>query len=132
MEKYTYQITVPVEAIDQFGHVNNIEYVRWVQDAARMHSLHVGYGWEHYHSLGAAFVIRRHEIDYLRPAVAGETLEVTTWIDSHTRVSALRVTEIRNLRGEVILRARTTWVFVSLRTMRPQRIPEEIRRRFGG
>jgi acyl-CoA thioester hydrolase len=132
MEKYTYQITVGPEAIDLFGHVNNIEYVRWVQDAARMHSLHVGYGWEEYRALGAAFVIRRHEIDYLRPAHLGETLDVTTWIASHTRISAVRATEIRNAQGELIVNALTTWVYVSLTTMRPQRIPDEIRRTWGG
>jgi acyl-CoA thioester hydrolase len=132
MKKFSYQLTVEPAAIDLFGHVNNAEYVRWVQDAAQLHSMHVGYGWEEYRSLGAAFVIRRHEIDYLRSAHQDDVLEVATWIDSHTRISALRATEIRDASGELILRAMTTWVWVSLTTMRPQRIPDEVRQRFLG
>ncbi len=33
-----------------------------------------------YRELGGVFVMRRVEIDYLRPSVAGDTLEVTTWL----------------------------------------------------
>jgi len=31
---YRYELSVPKEAEDQNGHVNNIEYLRWVQDVA--------------------------------------------------------------------------------------------------
>ena len=39
---YRYEFTVPVEAEDQNGHVNNVEYLRWMQDAAMKHSETVG------------------------------------------------------------------------------------------
>jgi acyl-CoA thioester hydrolase len=129
---FVYTLTVPPEVVDTFDHVNNVEYVRWVQDAAMRHSVAVGYGWEAYQRLGAAFVIRRHEIDYLHPARLGETLTVTTWIESHTRTSALRATKIAKATGEHILKARTRWVWVDLNTMRPRRIPDEIQNLFRG
>lgn len=131
MERFNYQITVGSDVIDMFGHVSNIEYVRWVQDAAVNHSVHAGYGWEAYKTLGAAFVIRRHAIEYLRPAHEGEVLTISTWMENMTRVTALRGTEITNERGEVILVAQTMWAFVATATMRPQRIPEEVKARFG-
>jgi acyl-CoA thioester hydrolase len=130
MNRFTYEFPVPAEALDVFGHVNNIEYIRWIQDAARLHSDAVGYGWEEYQRLGAAFVIRKHVIDYLRPVLAGDSIAITTWIDSATRVSADRVTEIRNGAGEMTVSARTTWVWVTLATMRPGRIPQDVRDRF--
>jgi acyl-CoA thioester hydrolase len=114
------------------GHVNNIEYVRWVQEAAVRHSEAVGLDWETYRQLGAAFLIRRHEIEYLRAAHVGEKLRISTWIDANTRVTAVRATEIHNQRGEVILTARTTWVFIALDTMRPQRIHPRVVEAFGG
>ncbi len=132
MNRFEYEITVSPDCIDQLGHVNNIEYVRWVQDAAIRHSDAAGLDWAAYQSMRAAFIIRRHEIDYLREAKAGETVRVATWIDAATRITALRMTEIRDARGEVIVRAKTTWVFVSLETMRPVRINERVATAFGG
>lgn len=130
--RFAFQLTVPPDAVDALGHVNNIEYVRWVQDAAMYHSQHLGYGWEQYQKLGAAFVIRRHTIEYLASAHAGDVLEVATWIKQYTRISALRATEIKNAAGQLILSAETLWVWVALATMRPQRVPDEVREIFVG
>jgi acyl-CoA thioester hydrolase len=132
MRRFEYEITVPADAIDQLGHVNNIEYVRWVQDAAVRHSEAAGLDWGTYEEMKAAFVIRRHVIEYLREAHIGDVLHVATWIESATRITALRATEIRNAKGEPIVTAQTTWVFVSLETMRPVRINERVATAFGG
>lgn len=130
MDRFEYELVVPADVIDVFGHVNNIEYVRWVQDAAVRHSDAVGLTWAAYVELGAAFVIRRHEIDYLRSARVGETLRIATYIASHRRATAIRATEIAHATGEPILTALTTWVFVSLASGRPRRIEERIVRAF--
>jgi len=37
---YRHELVVPREAEDQNGHVNNVEYLRWMQDAAMRHSSH--------------------------------------------------------------------------------------------
>jgi acyl-CoA thioester hydrolase len=131
MSRFSHSITVPESAIDVLGHVNNIEYLRWVQDVAVAHSEHCGLAWDDYRALGAAFIIRRHAIEYLRSARAGDVLAIATWIDSLTRISAERGTEITNAAGEVVARAMTTWVWISLATHRPQRIPPVVRQRFG-
>lgn len=132
MKRFEYELVVPPDVIDAFGHVNNIEYVRWVQDTAVKHSDAVGLTWQVYLELGAAFVIRRHEIDYLRSARVGEKLHIATWIASNTRVTAVRATEISHANGDRILNAMTTWVYVTLDTLRPQRIHERIVRAFSG
>src|SRR4051812_31949898 len=79
---FTMPLRVGDEDIDMLGHASNIAYVRWVQDVAVAHSAAVGLDMEGYSQLGAVFVVRRHEIDYLRPVVRGDTLELRTWIDS--------------------------------------------------
>ena len=35
---YRYELTVPEDSVDVNGHVNNLEYLRWMQDAAILHS----------------------------------------------------------------------------------------------
>ncbi|MBE9064890.1 acyl-ACP thioesterase domain-containing protein [cf. Phormidesmis sp. LEGE 11477] len=37
---YRQNITVPPEAIDENGHLNNVTYVQWMQDIAIAHANH--------------------------------------------------------------------------------------------
>jgi acyl-CoA thioester hydrolase len=128
--EFRYQFVVPPEAVDVLGHVNNVEYVRWLQDAAAAHSDHVGLTWEACKKIGGAFVVRRQTIDYLREVVQGQRLEVRTRVEQNTPMSAMRHTEIRNDAGEPVLTAQTVWVFMSLETRRARRIPPEVKRYF--
>src|SRR6476620_3283683 len=102
--------------IDMLGHASNLAYLRWVQDVAIAHSAAVGLDMEGYSQLGAVFVVRRHEIDYLRPVVRGEALELRTWIDSASAAKCKRATEIVRVGGPetIVARAMTTWGFVEL------------------
>ncbi|MBD2777335.1 hypothetical protein ICL16_36125 [Iningainema sp. BLCCT55] len=67
--------------------------------------------------------MRRVEIDYLRPAVAGDTLEVTTWL-KEMRGSRVRCYEIRVRYQDNLL------VTVEASTMRPRPIPSVLLERF--
>jgi acyl-CoA thioester hydrolase len=115
--------------IDMLGHASNLAYLRWVQDVAIAHSAAVGLDMEGYSQLGAVFVVRRHEIDYLRPVVRGDKLELRTWIDSASAAKCKRATEIVRIGTPelVVSRAMTTWGFVELTTGRPTRIPDSVR-----
>ncbi len=130
---FTMLLEVGEDDIDMLGHASNIAYLKWVQDVAVGHSAAVGLDLEGYSQLGAVFVVRRHEIDYLRPVVRGERLELRTWIDSAFAAKCKRATEIVRLgTGEaesrtVVSRAMTTWGFVELATGRPTRIPDSVR-----
>lgn len=127
-------MSVGEDDIDMLGHASNIAYVRWVQDVAVAHSAAVGLGVERYLELGGVFVVRRHEIDYLRPVLRGEALELRTWIDSVSAAKCQRATEIARADGSsevVIARAMTTWGFIEFATGRPTRIPDTIRQAFG-
>ncbi|MCG8420530.1 MAG: acyl-CoA thioesterase [Proteobacteria bacterium] len=124
--------------IDELDHVSNLVYVRWVLRAAQAHSAAAGFEHTDYRALGSVFVVRRHEIDYLRPAFAGERIRLSTWIDSWKAASSLRMTRITRLDptagtsdGEVELaRGQTLWAFINLASGRPTRIPENVRAAF--
>lgn len=117
--------------IDELGHASNIAYVRWIQDVAVAHSVAVGLDFEGYRKLGGVFVVRRHEIDYLRPVLRGDRLEVRTWIGSAMAAKCTRGTEITRGDGTVIARAMTTWGYVDVATGRPTRIADAVRIAFG-
>ncbi len=125
---YSHIIEVTSDDIDALGHASNIAYVRWVQDVAVAHSEAVGFGYPQYQELGAVFVVRRHEVDYLRPALRGDRLEVRTWVASAQAAKCVRMTEVRSASdGVVLLKASTVWGFVDTVKGRPTRIPDSIR-----
>src|SRR5580658_7842014 len=132
---YQHQITVEDADIDMLGHASNIAFVRWIQDVAVAHSAAVGYALQAFLEKGAFFVVRRHEVDYLRPALRGEPLVVRTWIESAAAAKCERVTEIARLgpagEAELVASARTTWGYVEAATGRPVRIHDEVREAFG-
>lgn len=120
---------VVADEIDELGHVGNVHYLGWLIAAATAHSSAQGWPWPRYRELGAAFVVRRHELDYLRSARLDDALVVRTWVRTIGRASSVRASEVVRGTGsgaEVLLRAATTWAFIDLASGTPRRIPAEL------
>lgn len=127
---YTHTLTAPQSAIDANGHVNNIEYVRWMQDAAIAHADAAGCSAATA-AVGATWMARSHRIDYLRPAFAGEQIIIRTWVKDFRRAFSRRRYEFMRAADRVILaRGQTDWVFVDRATGRPKSVPPEIQAMF--
>jgi acyl-CoA thioester hydrolase len=111
-------IEVSPSDIDELQHVNNVVYLSYLQEAAIDHwcyavpvELREPLRW----------VVRKHEIEYLKPAFLGDTLTIKTWIESFNALSCLRLYEIR--KGNVLLiKAQTSWLALDTQTMKPKRI----------
>jgi acyl-CoA thioester hydrolase len=124
-ERFAIAITPEAADIDELGHVSNLVYLRWVLDVAMAHTRSVGWDYAQYRELGAVFVVRRHEIDYVAQVTLGQTLRAETWVDSWRLASCIRKTEL--LRdGKVVARAATTWAMIGLASGRPQKIPDTL------
>jgi acyl-CoA thioester hydrolase len=129
IERFAITITPEPSDIDELGHVSNLVYLRWVLDVAMAHTRAVGWDYPQYRALGAVFVVRRHEIDYVAQVRLGQALRAETWVDTWRPASCIRKTEL--LRdGQVVARAATTWAMMGLASGKPQRIPEELLARF--
>lgn len=115
--------------LDENAHVNNVEYVRWMQEAAIAHSDAAGCTAATVAD-GAAWFVRSHRIEYLRPVNAGETVEVFTWVEGVRRASSVRKYEMMR-RSEQIARGETDWVYVDAASGRPKSIPEHVAGLFG-
>lgn len=130
---HSISIRVLPEDIDDLDHANNIVYLRWIQEAARSHSTAMGFSAADYKARGQVWVVTRHEIDYVRPALLGDELRVETRIATMGMASCERRTRIF-LGGSdaglqsVIARAVTRWAYIDLSRGRPVRIPEDVRR----
>ena len=120
---FTYSFIVPQSAIDEYGHVNNVIYVQWMQDAAIRHSEAI-VGYKPVENTG--WFAREHRIEYLAPAYLGEEIEVSTWLAEVKRARVHRRYEfIRKEDGKVISKGETIWIYVNLKTGRPIPIPDK-------
>jgi acyl-CoA thioester hydrolase len=127
-EIYELAIDVKPADIDQLGHVNNVTYVRWVQDAAVAH-------WQARAAAedqaGLYWIVLRHEIDYQQAARLGDEIQARTWVGAATRATFERFTELRRRADGVLLaKARTVWCPIDARTRRPVAVSAHVRERF--
>ncbi|MBA3920823.1 MAG: acyl-CoA thioesterase [Nostocaceae cyanobacterium] len=124
---FTTELRVRHYEMDALGHVNNAVYQNYLEQVAIEHSEHLGLTLDVYRRLGGVFVMRRVEIEYLRPAIAGDILAVSTWLQEVRGTRAVRRYEIRK-QGEdhLLVTAEALWVWVEVATMRPRPIPPEI------
>ncbi|MGQ0696968.1 MAG: acyl-CoA thioesterase [Panacagrimonas sp.] len=126
-EPFAQTVTVGTEHLDGFGHTNNVIYLAWLQDMAWAHSLSLGIGRDDFYRIGAGCVARRHELDYLTTTREGDVLHVATWIAENAgRLDMWRAYQIiRAHDGKTVLRGRTQWICVDMKTGRPRRQPQE-------
>ena len=125
-----FEMSIPVcdTDIDLMGHVNNVVYVRWIQDVAVSHWQSAATEEELQNIL---WVVVRHEIDYLRPAFLKDEVLARTWVGQSDGRCFERHTELlRKADGKPFARALTRWVPVDPHKLRPCELPEHTRRRF--
>lgn len=120
-------ITVAKDDIDGLNHVNNVVYLKWMIDVAIGHCEALGFTFERFRELGGLFVVRRHEIDYIKSALFGDELTMYTWSEPMEGTRALRVYRlIRESDQKVILEGKTFWAFINPKTGKPTPIPAVI------
>lgn len=123
-----------VEAADLgevLGHVSNVRYVSWLDEAAEAHAASVGFARRTMLDQSMMWFVARHEIDYLAETWLGDELHVYTWVEDFTRVKSWRAYVLFRLADDtVVARARTLWVLVDLTTRRPKRIAPDLISKF--
>jgi acyl-CoA thioester hydrolase len=123
---YRWEFSIPPDAIDGNGHVNNVRFVQWMQDVAVAHAASSG-ATAAAEAAGGTWFARSHHIEYLKEAFAHDRLLVLTWIVDFSRARSMRRFRFFRVSDRALLaRAETEWVFVDAATSRPRTIPETV------
>jgi acyl-CoA thioester hydrolase len=109
--------------IDELGHVNNTVYLRWVQDVATAHWRAVARPADIDRFI---WVVTRHEIDYRRATLVGESLTLTTWVGTPKGARFDRFVDITGADGTLRAQAMTVWALVDTHSNRAVRVPPEV------
>lgn len=121
---FSHAISVHAGDIDELGHVNNVVYVRYVQEVAAAHwnvvadvALRQKYLW----------VVLRHEIDYRNPAFIDEQIRATTWVGEHHGARFERFVKLVSEKsGKILAEAKTSWCMLDAKSMKPMRIGDDV------
>ena len=119
-EVFVVPLTIRPDHIDDNGHVNNVVYVGWLQEAGTAH-------WNARFSpedrARWSWVALRHEIDYLRALQPDDTAVARTWVGDPQGPRFSRYVRIEDGQGRVCAQGVSEWCLVEAATLRPQRIP---------
>jgi acyl-CoA thioester hydrolase len=128
IERFELPITIAPDDIDDLGHVNNVVYLRWVQEVAIAHWSAAATAAQ---QAEVAWVAVRHEIDYKRAALLGDAIVARTWVGTADSHRFERLTEIVRVADQrVLASARTVWCPINRATGKLTRVSPEIRARF--
>ena len=127
-EIYEKKIVVEEKHLDKQNHVNNVQYVQWVQDVAEEH-------WEtratQEQRKKYIWVVVRHEIDYKKEAFLGDNISLQTYVGDATHVTSIRHVIIKNAdNGKLLAEAKTTWCLLDSKTKKLTKISDELKRVF--
>lgn len=112
--------------IDLMQHVNNVHYLQWLENVAWDHSVALDMRPQDYTRLGHGMVVRRHELDYVAPALLGDRVLLATWIVGLDRLSLHRRYQfVRESDGATLFRGATHFVCVEIASGKVRRMPPE-------
>jgi acyl-CoA thioester hydrolase len=121
------RFSVRTYEVDENGHVNNAVYLQWAENLTAEHVEARGFGRQWSLDRGGAWLVRRHEITYRRPAFRGDEVVATVRVISLDRVRGVRRSRFRRASdGVELAEVRSEWVWVRLSDGRPSRVPAEL------
>jgi acyl-CoA thioester hydrolase len=111
--------------LDAFGHVNGVNLVRYMQEAAIEASTDLGFSPDWYQQHGVGWVVRRLSVRYFSPAVYGDEVAAATWLSGLRGVRSIREYDLTlSHDGKRVARGRAEWVYMNFQTGEPTRIPD--------
>ncbi|HLB32948.1 MAG TPA: thioesterase family protein, partial [Chthoniobacterales bacterium] len=110
---------------DTGGVVHNTAYLRFIETARTQLAFQLGMDWKFMRETSIFPVIVRTEIDYRRPAIMGDHLEVHAWLGEKTKARFWCHFKIcRPSDNTLLITSQQLLAFVEMPKGRPLRLPE--------
>ena len=121
---HQYNLQVNKEHLDELDHVNNVQYLHWVQEISGAH-------WKSLIEKDSCFygiwVVRSHKIDYKRPAKLYDWLTLKTHVASTEGFLSQRIVKIYlKDTTTIVAQCNTQWCYLNSESMELETIPEKV------
>ena len=124
-KKFEIEKTVQKKHLDDLNHVNNVQYLYWVQEVSQAH-------WDnliHKEKIldKGLWVVRSHKIEYKNLTKLNDKIIISTYVKNVKGYLSERSVVIKLKKTEKILvKCLTEWCFIDLKTQKLKKIPQEI------
>ena len=124
MKPFEQTIRVAKAHLDELQHVNNVQYLQWVQDIAGAHWQSLIAGKTEAFGL---WVVRSHHIEYKRQAKLGDNLRAVTHVELTKGFLSERIVRFYlEDTTTLVAQCSTQWCYLDPTTQKLLRIPEDI------
>ena len=124
-KKFEIEKTVQKKHLDDLNHVNNVQYLYWVQEVSQAH-------WDNLINKKkilekGLWVVRSHKIEYKNLTKLNDKIIISTYVKNVKGYLSERSVVIKLKKTEKILvKCLTEWCFIDLKTQKLKKIPQEI------
>ncbi|NJB69589.1 acyl-CoA thioester hydrolase [Saonia flava] len=117
-------IRVKESDLDDLNHVNNVQYVHWIQDISREH-------WQLLASKdiqdSVIWVVINHNITYKNAAKLNDQIIVRTYVVKTEGCFSIRAVEMYNKEtGDLYVHSETKFCLLNAKTRKPMKVPKNI------
>jgi acyl-CoA thioester hydrolase len=117
--------TVKKKHLDEFNHVNNVQYLFWVQEVAEVHWCKLIENKNI--SIKGSWIVRSHKIEYKNFTNLNDKIIISTYVKNAQGFLSERVIimKLKNSK-KILVKCLTKWCFVELNTLKLKKIPQKI------
>tara|TARA_B100001250_G_scaffold405539_1_gene423164 strand:+ start:2029 stop:2436 length:408 start_codon:yes stop_codon:yes gene_type:complete len=111
--------------LDEFNHVNNVQYLYWVQEVAQAHWDKLNEKKSIYHE--GSWIVRSHKIEYKNFTNLNDKIIISTYVKNAEGFLSERIVIIKLKKSKkILIKCITKWCFVELNTLKLKKIPQKI------
>ena len=111
--------------LDEFNHVNNVQYLYWVQEVAQAHWDKLNEIKSIYHE--GSWIVRSHKIEYKNFTNLNDKIIISTYVKNAEGFLSERIVTIKLKKSKkILIKCITKWCFVELNTLKLKKIPQKI------
>ena len=131
MQKLTFEENIYTYHIDFVGHVNNINYITWMENGRVKLFEAMGISiFEMLHTNNILPIITETFIQYKRPLFLNNKVNIECWVSQLNNASAILQFRFYNENLELCTTGHQKGSFIDSKTMRPVRLNERLRANF--
>ena len=124
-KKFEIEKTVQKKHLDDLNHVNNVQYLYWVQEVSQAHWDNLIHKTKFLEK--GLWVVRSHKIEYKNLTKLNDKIIISTYVKNVKGYLSERSVVIKLKKTEKILvKCLTEWCFIDLKTQKLKKIPKKI------
>lgn len=116
---------------DRKGNIRLDCLLLYLQEAAILHSIQVGFDETYMKKNNSAWVLNKLSLELMKPVEIREKITIKTWSREIKSFKATREFEIYNSKEECIGKASSLWFFIDSKDKKIKRIPLEVKNFYG-